>query len=105
MTQPSLFDAPPPVSRYAGVKPDHAEQAAHLERVRTAIAPHVLAFCRERIGQAFHGRALSTYVEVMTGCAPASPDRILRDLRRRGLLAYEVTDRGAATYLVTEVGE
>jgi hypothetical protein len=35
--------------------------------------------------------------------APASPDRILRQLRQQGALDYVVVNRAASLYLITRV--
>lgn len=73
-------------------------QTEHLERVRSKIGRTVLAFCARN--NWFHAQDLKDFVESETTVAPASPDRILRDLRQRGLLKYEVIDRRASYYHV-----
>lgn len=78
-----------------------SEQGEHLERVRSKIARSVLAFCRDN--EWFHAQELRDHVVADTLVAPASPDRILRDLRQRGLLNYEVIDRRASYYHVISV--
>lgn len=76
--------------------------AAHLERVSSRIGAAVLEFCREH--KTFHAGELHRHVEVKTGVsAPASADRILRDLRQRGVVNYRVVSRRESLYEVTEV--
>lgn len=78
-----------------------SEQADNLERVKLNQADIVLAFARDLLasGQSeFHMAALQAHVAGRTASAPASPDRILRQLRRDGLLDYEVIDRASSLY-------
>lgn len=86
--QPTLWDA----------------QAVNLQRVGGRIGPVVEDFCRERLGMTFHVADLQSYVLGRALVAPASPDRILRDLRSRGLIAYEVVNRSQSLYRLTRVG-
>lgn len=79
-------------------------QAQQIERVKSRIGNAVLAFCGAHIGQEFHASALRDYVTEQCQVAPASPDRILRDLRLRGQLAYTVVDRRQSLYRVDRVG-
>ena len=84
MTQTTYFDA--------------LEQRQQLARVSGRIAPYVAAFVNARIGQTFFISELTEYVRQQAGCAPASPDRILRDLRQRKLVAYEIVSRSRSEY-------
>lgn len=70
------------------------EQSQQLARVSDALAPRIVAWALERIGQTFHASELREAV----GGAPASADRVLRDLRRRGVIGYAVTDRARSQY-------
>ena len=73
----------------------------HRNRVAHNIGAVVLAFCSERLlagRPAFHMQELTEYVQAREPSAPASADRILRDLRSKGLVAYEVKDRRASLY-------
>jgi hypothetical protein len=80
------------------------EQAEHLERVSSRIARAIIDFCRCQ--KIFHADALRAYVVDATGItAPASADRILRDLRQRGVIDYRVVDRRASLYEVTRMPE
>lgn len=74
-----------------------------LGRVRSVIAAIVLAFCRSRIGREFHAQELRDYVARVHPTAPASADRILRDLRKRGLVAYVLVSRRRSLYRVEGV--
>lgn len=78
-------------------------QAQNVERVSARIARHVVEFCRERIGQQFHADDLRAYVTSKSEGAPSSPDRILRDLRQRGVVTYDVISRKGSLYRVTGV--
>lgn len=77
-------------------------QSANLRRVSANLSAYVLAFVG-RCGQGgtFRLAELTAYVTERHGSAPSSPDRILRDLRAKGQLDYEVTDRAASMYRVT----
>ncbi|MGE5570495.1 MAG: hypothetical protein ACM3S5_15770, partial [Rhodospirillales bacterium] len=58
---------------------------AHLDRVSSRIGAAVLDFCQAH--RQFHAGELHQHVERATGVsAPASADRILRDLRQRGVV-------------------
>lgn len=75
------------------------EQRENLERVSTRITPWVKRFCREH--KRFHADALHEYVIRMTGiAAPASADRILRNLRQAGQLSYHCVNRRESLYEV-----
>ena len=91
MEQSLLFDSP---------QPRRSVQRENLERVRGAISESVLGFVkRVGVGGTFRGEELGAFVAKRHKCAPASSDRILRALRRDGLLAYRV-DRSASLYHV-----
>lgn len=68
-------------------------------RVFSRIAPHILAFKGERLNSTFHADELRSYViERVPDIAPASPDRILRELRLLGRLHYVVLNRRQSLY-------
>jgi hypothetical protein len=82
-------------------------QEVHLTRVRNKIGPVILAFCASRLEDGrpeFHADDLRKYVEAHNGVAPASPDRVLRDLRQKGELGYQNTDRRKSLYRIDWVG-
>ena len=75
-------------------------QERELSRVSDRIAAHVLAFCRSR--ETFHMQELVAYVAArVPEIAPDSPSRILRDLKRNGLVNYRVVSRSQSLYQVT----
>lgn len=83
-----------------------AEQQANLDRVSNNIAGLVAAFCRGRFreGRAeFRMEDLTRFVRARSTIAPDSAGRILRDLRRRKVIGYEVVSRSASLYRLTEV--
>lgn len=83
-------------------------QRQNLARVRDRIGPLVLAFCRARLaaGNAtFRVAELHEHVRAALSVAPASADRILRDLRRAGSLDYRVLNRRESLYEILSVKE
>lgn len=99
MSQPqqiNLLDWTPPV-----VAPTAKEQARELARVEKGIALDVLEFCRQH--QTFHADALRAWVQIRGGRAPGSADRILRQLRARGLVQYRILNRAASSYEILGV--
>lgn len=90
MNQPTLFE----------------EQEQQLARVTGALGRAILSFARSRkaTGQVeFHADELREWVAARCPAAPASADRVLRDLRRAGLLDYEVIDRRKSLYRLLRV--
>jgi hypothetical protein len=83
---------------------DVSEQREQLQRVRGRIAGAILAYLRAvGRGGRFHAADLHEWVRERAGAAPASADRILRDLRQRGGVGYAVIDRAASLYVVTRL--
>lgn len=77
--------------------------SVELVRARSRIGAAVVDYCRAHLYRAWHASSLRAYVEEQCGpVAPDSPARILRELRRDGVVAY-TSDRSAGMYLVTEV--
>ncbi|MDL5055924.1 hypothetical protein [Geitlerinema calcuttense] len=76
------------------------EQTENINRVRSQIANHICRYLKDHEGQEFHCESLRQYVyaNVDGYIAPASPDRILRDLRQRGVVSYEVVNRAKSLY-------
>lgn len=74
----------------------------HLERVSSRISRAILEFLGARgIGSTFHADELRAFVAQKTGpVAPGSADRILRQLRQKGLASYSVLNRRESSYLV-----
>lgn len=71
-------------------------QAAQLARVSSNIEKSIIAFCERR--RTFHGDELRQWVAVDTNVAPASPDRVLRLLRKKKVLNYRVLSRSQSLY-------
>jgi hypothetical protein len=83
-----------------------AGQRANLDRVSQNIAGIVADFCRGRFNEGsaeFHMIDLTTYVNSRSMIAPDSAGRILRDLRKRKVIGYEVVSRSQSLYRVTGV--
>jgi hypothetical protein len=101
--QPTLFDEPGDAHE---PEPSSRGNAPHLARVRAKIGDTVLAFLRARLAEGkpeFVMAELHAHVVTVYGVAPASPDRILRDLRAKGLCDYEVVNRRRSRYRVASV--
>ena len=80
------------------------EQRRQLTRVTCAIGRSVLDFARSRVGQDFHAGDLRAYVTMASGVtAPGSADRVMRDLRQRGLIGYTLISRSKSLYRVDSV--
>lgn len=80
-------------------------QAENLNRVSGNIAPHILRFLKDRgVGAEFRMSSLHDYINTVTGgmVAPASADRILRDLRQKGQCNYKVINRRQSLYRIEE---
>lgn len=81
-----------------------SEQREQIERVRGRIGALVCEFARYwGTFDTFGIEALQKYIDDRTTAAPASPDRILRDLRQRGELDYVVVNRRQALYQFTKL--
>jgi hypothetical protein len=78
------------------------EQKENLARVTARIGQAILVFhseIQETASREFHMEELRSYVTISTGLiAPASADRVLRHLRQRGLIDYEVVNRAQSLY-------
>lgn len=74
---------------------------AELERVSERIGEAIKDFCRRHVGQTFHADELRQHVRSCVGeVAPDSAGRVLRDLRQRGVIAYQVVNRAKSLYRV-----
>ena len=76
-------------------------QPAELARVSERIEDVIIRFCRTHTE--FHADDLRAEVAARCQIAPASADRVLRDLRQRGQVDYEVVSRRDSLYLVNSV--
>ena len=71
----------------------------NLDRVSLRIKWQVLRFMNRR--KVFRLEELTTYViERLGAMSPESPSRVLRDLRKKGLVNYKVIDRSSSRYEV-----
>lgn len=89
--QPTLFD---PVQR------------EEITRVSSAIGKSIVAFLRAKLNNRdyeFSADTLRRWVVARHPSAPASADRILRDLRRRGIVQYRVLNRRRSLYQIISV--
>jgi hypothetical protein len=78
--------------------------ATHLHRVFHSIAGLVEAFACHRWethNREFVIAELHEFVRANSEIAPASPDRILRELRLKGRIGYEVVNRRESRYRLT----
>lgn len=75
-----------------------------LVRVSGRIAVSIIDFCRKHRFKRFYADDLRKHVIRQTGlAAPASADRVLRDLRKQGAIGYVVISRKLSLYEVTGV--
>lgn len=78
---------------------DRRDSPVDRERVYDRIAPLIMVFSRRCGEEPFHAEELRTYVrDRVPEIAPASPDRILRQLRLEKKLDYIVLNRRASLY-------
>lgn len=79
-----------------------SEQQQQLERVAARIGDAILTFVRRLRAfetTTFHADDLREFVMRAVGrTAPGSADRVLRDLRARGLVRYQVINRRESLY-------
>lgn len=76
------------------------EQKENIERVSSRIGVAITEFWSERIGKQFHVEDLRKFVSAKVGekVAPASPDRILRQLKQSGKVNYKIVSRRKSLY-------
>lgn len=78
---------------------DFEEKQENLKRVSSRIALAIIRFCT--LHRRFRADALHDYVLRQTGiAAPASADRVLRDLRQKEIIDYKVLNRRESLYEV-----
>ena len=76
-----------------------SQQTESLQRVGQKIGAAIMAFYEADPDAAFHADDLRDSVRDQCGkVAPASSDRVLRDLRKKGKINYEVTNRRKSLY-------
>lgn len=75
------------------------EQARQLDRVRGKTAEAIVEFFEGlQCGQEFHADDLRQAVASRVMVAPGSPDRVMRDLRQKGVIKYQVVSRADSLY-------
>ena len=87
--------------------PEHWRDEAQrdeVERVGGEIGAAVLSFARARLAAGGEFRMEELRAHLGPGHAPDSAGRILRLLRQRGALGYEVVSRSESLYRVTRIG-
>ena len=88
-----LFD------KYSEPMVDSAPNDADLKRVSGKIAGLILAFrATKQPGEQWHSEDLHKFVNQVSKVAPASADRVLRQLRKAGQLDYQVVSRSKSLY-------
>ena len=85
--------------------PDRDDHPAERARVRRSIGAAIMTFAIDHNGQQFHINELQSYVAKRVPTAPASADRILRQLRQQGSLDYRVISRSNSLYEFQFQGE
>lgn len=79
-----------------------------LNRVEKNIAQVVTEFVTAHIGKEFKGADLRNAVALAIGftrVAPSSPDRVMRDLKKRKKVNYKLVSRSKSLYLGLPVEE
>ena len=78
--------------------------ASQLARVRDKVKSTVIRFARSRLGKTYNASDLLRYCRVLQPeIAPDSPSRIMRDLRRAGVIDYTLISRQNSQYRVDYV--
>jgi len=72
-----------------------------LMPVAARIGKLIVEFCGEHEGQEFHADELRQHVaDHVSKVAPGSADRVLRDLRQKGVVDYVVVNRAQSRYRI-----
>lgn len=90
-----------PVRRAELARPESSSQSENLARVSDAIGATILAFHRARLAAEepeFTMKELQQHVASRHETAPDSTSRVMRDLRAKGDLRYELVSRAASLY-------
>lgn len=85
---------------------EETQQQQELDRVTKSVGAEIIAFFQNRLTRGrpeFRAHELRTWVYSVVTCAPASPDRVLRNLRQQGKVSYELVSRPLSLYRVTGV--
>lgn len=83
-----------------------SQQDDNLDRVSARIGAAILEFywLRTEAGQPeFHVEDLRRHVNATVGMtAPGSSDRVMRDLRQKGIIFYKLLNRAESLYLIQD---
>lgn len=80
----------------------HGTHSTNLDRVRRKLADVIVSYLRGiGVGGTFHATDLHEHCQREGWTAPASADRVLRDLRQRGAIGYTLESRSRSLYRVT----
>lgn len=80
------------------------DSQADRDRVTANIGALVVEFCRAHVGDLFNAAELRAHVtRAVPAIAPESPGRILRELKARGVVHYELVSRSRSLYRVVRV--
>lgn len=75
------------------------EQETQLVRVTGSIGRHVVEFFTNlQTGDKFSADDITRYVRARAICSPSSVDRVMRDLRAKGVISYECVSRAESIY-------
>ena len=90
--------SPPP-------QPAPSQQTVELQRVSNKISYWIqLFFDAHNVGEQFHAEDLHKFVREQANIAPASADRVMRDMKQSGCINYEVPKRSQSLYRKLAVG-
>jgi hypothetical protein len=73
----------------------------HLQRVSDRIEKLVFSFCAKHVE--FHMQDLTDWVRAKIQIAPDSAGRILRAMKAKGLVDYEIINRRASLYRIRNI--
>jgi hypothetical protein len=79
------------------------EQRSNLKRVTDRIGRSIIEFARDQLAtgnHCFHMDSLRVHVSKGHAIAPDSPGRVLRTLRQRKLIGYEIISRRDSLYQI-----
>lgn len=95
---------------FAGVPADPptsqpSRQEIELKRVKSKTSDWIKQFFdAHQLGEQFHAEDLHNFVKAKANVAPASADRIMRDMKRSGEINYEVVNRSQSLYRKLALG-
>lgn len=76
----------------------------YLLTVAARIGDAIYLFCKGKVGTHFYAEELRHFVAKTTGAgAPASADRILRQMRQKNIIGYTVVNRSKSLYKIDHV--